>query len=259
VLEVAPFLTSDGVQLHLEHESSAAPLAQKLVEGFDRAVQAIVEDNERYLADVQFWREALADAPLSNIQMFGSPEDSSAAWTSLPCDVRRDQVESICAALHCDSTVVLLSVLSVLLSRLNGREDVVVLTSIGGTVVPLRLNPSWNLGFEKFVQQVREKLKLAHEHSAGASLVDVTFDVGFADEAASFEKLQQNLTLVLEATNVASRLRREATEQILSYLQAIVSDVAADPARALGNIVLDKTQHLDDPSADLAHDVFSFS
>jgi non-ribosomal peptide synthetase component F len=112
-------------------------------------------------------------------------------------------------------------------------------------------------------------LTLARVHSAGASVDNAMFDVGFAFEAtrSSVETFQQNLTLVLETTNdlnvaVAyerTRLGPDAAERIRSYLQAIISDVAADPAHVLGDIILDKTQHLPDPSADLAHDVFSFS
>ena len=64
------------------------------------------------------------------------------------------EVQLQIALLQSDSTVVLLSVLSVLLSRLNGREDFLVLTSIDQTTLPLRLNPSWNLGFGELVEQV---------------------------------------------------------------------------------------------------------
>jgi hypothetical protein len=268
-LEVAPLLTRDGVQLHLKYESSAASLAQKLVEGFEQAVQSILKDNERYLEDERFWHQELDNAPLSNLEMFSAPEGSSAGWSSIPCDIPSDAIESICARLKSDSTVVLLSVLSVLLSRLNGREDFLVLTSIDQTTLPLRLNPSWNLGFGELVEQVSHKLTLARVHSAGASVDNAMFDVGFAFEATRFsvETFQQNLTLVLETTNdlnvaVAyerTRLGPDAAERIRSYLQAIISDVAADPAHVLGDIILDKTQHLPDPSADLAHDVFSFS
>ena len=268
LLEVAPLLTRDGVQLHLKYESSAASLAQKLVEGFDRAVESIVKDNERYLENERFWREELDNAPLSNLEMFSAPEDSSAGWSSIPCDIPPDAIESICARLRSDSTVVLLSILSVLLSRLNGREDVVVLTSIDQTTLPLRVNPSWDLSFGEFVEQVSHKLTLARVHSAGAADAESRFDVGFVDTTSNAETLQKwNPTLVLNITNdrnvaVAyerSRLGNDAARQINSYLQAIVSDVAADPAHVLGNIILDKTQHLPDPSTNLAHDVFSFS
>ena len=257
------------MQLHLKYESSAASLAQRLAAGFEQAMESILKDNERYLEDVRFWRAELENAPLSNLEMFTAPGNAKAGWTSIRCKIRGDQLESICAQLKSDATVVLLSALSVLLSRLNGREDVVVLTSIRGTIVPVRLNPSWDLNFGEFVQQVRHKLAQAQEHSGGTGDADVMFDVGFTSDAtrASVETFQQNLTLVLEVTNdlnvaVAyeiSRLGPDVARQINSYLQAIVSDVAADPTHVLGNVVLDKTQPISDSSADLAHDVFSFS
>jgi hypothetical protein len=56
-----------------------------------------------------------------------------------------------------------------------------------------------------------------------------------------------------------SRLEPDLARRIVSYFQAIVSDVAADPTRILGNIVLDEGQSFSDSSADLAHDIFSFS
>jgi len=268
LLEVAPLLTRDGVQLHLKYESSAASSVQKLVEGFERAVQSILKDNERYLEDEGFWHQEFDNAPLSNLEMFSAPEGSSAGWSSIPCDIPRDAIESICARLKSDSTVVLLSILSVLLSRLNGREDVVVLTSIDQTTLPLRVNPSWDLSFGEFVEQVSHKLALAREHSAGAADAESRFDVGFVDTTSNAETLQQwNPTLVLNITNhlnvaVAyerTRLGPDTAERISSYVQAIISDVAADPAHVIGNIILDRTQHLPDPSTNLAHDLFSFS
>jgi radical SAM superfamily enzyme YgiQ (UPF0313 family) len=280
LLEVAPLLTRDGVKLHLKYESSAAPLAQKLVEGFDQAMELIIRDNERYLEDERFWQQELGQkAPLSNIEVFSEAgEDSGTGWSSIPCSIAHDALESICAQLQTGSTVVLLSVLSVLLSRLNGREDVVVLTSIDDQIVPVRLNPSWNLSFGEFVQHVRQKLTLAQQHSAGAlealSQTAATFDVGYVFADAGVENLQQwhpsatqNLTLVLEATNdlnlqlsyERSRLGRDVPARINSYLQIIVKDVAEDPGHALSNIVLEKEQHLSDSSAALAQDVFQFN
>lgn len=296
LLEVAPFLTRDGVQLHLKYQTSAAALARKLLRSFDQTLESILKDNERYLEDERFWRQEFGqNTPLSNIEMFSAArEDSGAGWTSIPCEIRHDQLESICAQLQSDSTVVLMSALSVLLSRLNGREDVVVLSSIDDTIAPVRLNPFWNLSFGEFVRQVRHKLMLAGKHRAGAlealscmlyqnGAVRPMFDVGYIFAEAStangpgVERLQQwhpsstqNLSIVLEATKKnndlnlrigyeRSRLGRDVPERINSYLQAIVSEVAMDPGHALSNIVLDKEQHIPDPSAALAQDVFSFS
>lgn len=269
VLEVAPLLTGDGVQLQLRYESSAAPLAQKLVEGFDHAIELIVRDNDRYLEDERFWQQELEKAPPSNIEVFS---EADAGWTYLPCSIGHDALESICTQLQTDSRVVLLSVLSVLLSRLNGREDVVVLTSIDDQIVPVRLNPSWNLSFGEFVEHVRQKLTLAQQHSAGAlealSQTEARFDVGYVSGDASISSLQQwHLTLVLEATKnndlklsyERSRLGRDVPARINSYLQVIVKDVAENPGHALSNIVLEKEQQTSDSSAALAQDVFQFN
>jgi len=289
LLEVAPFLTSDGVQLHLKYQTSAAQVAQKLASGFDQAVLSIVKDNDRYLEDERFWQQELVQkAPLANIETFSEAgEESGTGWTSIPCSIGHDALESMCAQLQSDSTVVLLSALSVLLSRLNGREDVVVLTSIDEQIVPVRLNPSWNLSFGEFVQHVRHQLTLAQEHRVGVveamSETAAMFDVGYVFTGASVatqsgvESFQQwhpsstqNLTLVFEATGnnndlnlllsyERSRLGPDVPGRINSYLQAIVKDVAEDPGHALSNIVLEKEQHLSDSSAVLAHDVFQFS
>ena len=155
-----------------------------------------------------------------------------------------------------------------------------------GEIAPLRLNPSWNLTFAEFVEQVRQKLALVGKHRAGArealSQIGPVFDVGFGSAdcrdttRSSVETLQQwhpsiteNLTFVLEATKQnndlsvqisyeTSRLDPDVAARISGYLEAIVSDVTADPGHALNNIILDKDQHLPEPATVLAQDVFQF-
>lgn len=272
LLEIAPALNGDGVQLHLKYQTSAAPLAQTLATGFEHAVEAILKDNERYLQDLRFWQQELgADAPLSNLEMF-SADGVDSGWTSIPCDIGHDALDSICEQLRSESTVVLLSVLSVLLSRLNGREDVVVLSSIGKSeTLPVRLKPSWSLSFRELVEQVSHKLRLVDKHRGGVSealsQTAQMFDVGFVfGEGAGST---QNLSLVLHGTKKnddlnllisyeRSRFGEDVVSRINTYLQAIVSDVAANPGHALSNIVLDKAQHLPDPSLVLARDAFQF-
>ena len=288
-LEIVPFSTSDGVQLHLKYQTSAAPLARELASRFDEAVASIRNDNDRYLKDERFWQQEFdQNAPVPNIEVVREAgEDSGAGLTSIPCTIEREKIDNISAQLQSDATVVLLSALSVLLSRLNGREDVAVLTSIDEQIVPVRLNASWNLSFAEFVTHVRSKLALAQKHGAGAqealSQTEAIFDVGYVftnDSAAtqsSRESLRQwnhssrqNLTLVLQATKKndelslliayeRSRLGSDVPTRINSYLQAIVNDVAEDPGHLLSNIVLEKEQQLQDSSAVLAQDVFQFS
>lgn len=280
-LEIVPYSTSDGVQLHLKYNLRAAPLAQDIASRFDEAIALIRQENDRYLADEQFWQQELGqNAPVANLEMFSGPsEDSATGWTSIPCSIPHDKLDRLSAQLQSDSTVVLLSVLSVLLSRLNGREDVVVLTSIDDQIVPVRLNASWNLSFTEFVQHVRNKLTLSQKHSAGAqealSQIEAMFDVGFVftDDSTATQwhsATSQNLTLVFQATKKnndldlllayeQSRLGSDVPARINSYLQAIVNDVAADPGHVLSNIVLEKEQPLPDSTAVLAQDVFQFS
>lgn len=278
LLEITPLLTRDGVQLHMQYQPDAALLAQKLAAGFEAAVETILKDNERYLEAERFWHDEFGrNAPLANLETFrAADQDSSAGWASLACDIPPDAIESICDHLKSDRAVVLLSVLSVLLSRLSGREDVVVLTSIDEMIAPVRLSPSWNLTFGEFVEHVRHKLELVQQHSAAARVANVMFDVGFVFPDGSGESVEslrqwhpaatQNLTLVLAATNnlkvrlayERSRLGADMEGRINTYLQAIVKDVAADPQHTLGNIVLDKEQDLTDPSDILAHEVFQF-
>jgi hypothetical protein len=303
LVEISPYLSRDGVQIHLQYQTSAAPLARKLASGFEQAVQSILEDHDRYLADEQFWRDELGEnTPLSNLEMLratdvdgsAADDDSEAGWTAIPCAIEHDALESVCAELKANSRVVLLSALSVLLSRLNGREDVVVLTSTDNSnIAPVRLNPSWNLSFREFVAQISHKLTLTDKHSAGAlevlnSMLSETgategmFDVGYVFTNTSIatrsnvERLEQwhpastrHLALVLKATQKnndldlqtayeTSRLETEVPERINSCLQNIVADVAADPDHVLSEIVLDQAQPVPEPSAALAHDTFQF-
>ncbi len=239
------------------------------------------------------------DARRPNVETFGEAvRDSGADWSSVRCGVEAHTLEKMCARAKAGPAVALLGALGVLLSRLSGHESVGVLASLtgedGGGVVPLRLNTAWDFSFDEYMEQVALKLRQARGHArharevldncltqdqSGAPAFDVAYI--FAESAAAarpaLEALRRwhprstrGLALALEAAREGGalslqlvyetgRLRREAVEQMSSYLRAVIADAADGPGHTLGDIALAEEEQVADVSATLARDVFSFN
>ncbi len=301
-LEVVPLFSRTEIQVRLQYRATAQ--VERLVEQFTRMLveemRAVVEHCERYAAAQAFWlNEFDKDVPASNVESISiDVAGADERTTLLPCRVEPDVLATVGRACEVDPAVALLSAFGVLLSRLNGREDVVIATALGdesAPPVPLRLKPSWDLSFDGFAAQVREQVSRAGEH--GAHALDIlthaaqgghthvklpVCDVGYvaqggAAEAAlstahfsnRFAALPQLPELMLAATGSADELRVQLAykqnrfepavlNDVIAHLAAILEQVAADASIKLGEIVLDDDRTTIDAPQTLAQDIFSF-
>jgi len=241
----------------------------------------------RYKAAEQYWIKEFAEGTIaSNIDVLRETAPGMVdGLASIPIQVERHAINRLAYDHEAPLAPVFLAAYSVLLSRLSGREEAVVVCVIEGpdgeVAVPLRLVASWDLSFDNYVLQVREKVQSAIEHHLhGLSIVTNQYrlaehllscpvlEVGYRysrssslnDEARFdgalkfFPEVRQGIGIVLDVTCVASDVklswvyktnwfRHETVQRLGSYFQSILTDAGKNSDVQLGEIALDTSSN----------------
>ena len=171
-LEIAPLLLKTGVEISLKYrdEGGFGEVFESLPVRFVEELHALLDECQRYVAAKEFWlNEFRREAPTSNIEIESDgPVATDEAWASSHCEIERAVLERLRLKFDVGISHVMLAAYSLLLSRLNGREDVVIVASLGdgegAHVVPLRLYPFWDQSFAEFLQRIERKIPLTFLH-----------------------------------------------------------------------------------------------
>ncbi|MFP5265512.1 MAG: condensation domain-containing protein [Blastocatellia bacterium] len=262
LIEVTPTLGLQGIKVHFSYEDKQQ--ARKIVEALTgrlaEQLKLILHHCERYVAARHYWtKEFLKAAPESNIESdWGSGSDSGNGTASFDFVVKKSLTGDLKASCGATSPAIILAIFAALLSRLNGREDIVIVTNIDdqnrSLFTPLRLYPLWRLSFKEFARKLEQKFSLTSE--SGEYALDVlsrdlpasnedflppTFDVGFTfgragaetEAIASMEaRLNQypafdsGLDLILSANNSGEQLGMRLTYKRGRLGQAIVTKIS---------------------------------
>ncbi|MGB8509656.1 MAG: condensation domain-containing protein [Pyrinomonadaceae bacterium] len=173
-LEVMPLQTTDGIQTHLRYDDNPdmRQLAEAIAGDLAHEVETILDYCESYLAAKEFWLDEVGRAAPDSADKSRVGGDGAREQSTVKCDIDEEGLGRLAAACQADSSIVLLSAYAVLLSRLSGREKVLLAASVAGDegtdFVPLRLNPAWNLSFKQFLEEVLKKISLASKHASSA-------------------------------------------------------------------------------------------
>jgi hypothetical protein len=188
-------------------------------------------------------------------------------WDAMPSGIEPVLLEDVSRKCDVDAIATVLSALGILVTRLNGREDALVLTSSGESTnpcwVPVKLNGAWNSTFASLARQVSDNLAVAQLHGAYALeilLDDLTaskpaqlrpiFDVAYVEKNAhqtkqdvmdhlksDFPLVAQQLKLILEredsqaGLNVDLRLRKgDQTQTLLKTLTSHLKPILEQAA-----------------------------
>lgn len=171
-LEVTPLQKGDHLLTRLTYldNPDARRLAESVAGDLARQVESILDYCEQRLAAKEFWLDELGKVtldPADKAAVGGDVERGRVAF-----EVDGEVLEKVSAACEADASVVLLAAYAVLLSRLDGREKVLLAASVAddewADLLPLRLNPGWNLSFRQLVEEVRRKTSLASRHALDA-------------------------------------------------------------------------------------------
>ena len=242
-----------------------------------------------YLAAEKFWRDEFRDAvPAPNIRAAdGETPDGPGSWSSLSHSVE----SSLLRGSGLDVPVLVLAAYAILLSRMSGRQEVVILSSVKNgseepAVLPLRLLVTNDERSSEFIAKVAAKLKLAAEHGVyglhittnplrmdGLGCRCPVLDVGYSFAEDTGEKLfetRQSLKLVLNLrrndadAEITFHYRTdwfqwELIDELAFSLETVLQSIVEKPDLAMGNIKLSfdgadtKTGSFDSLTAEAFH------
>lgn len=294
-LEIAPVLCKDTIEVYLTHRPGpdAKAFADELAAHLAQEVEALLDACERYVASRDFWVKEFAQvpprfSPESSTEREGSKE----AHESLRFDLDYSALSRLRSACDAPEEIIILAAYYVVLSRLNGAADLAFITSIRGTITPLRLWVSWDQTFIQLVQQVKQKTSLASNYAETALEIlsgevhgnSPAFDIAYMarrdgeahEGIAAIEQAlglypaaEPCLCVVLDVTVAspaiacdlayrAGALERTTANAIASYLTVIFEEAAANVNTRLEEITLAGGGSSDNVSESLAGDVFQF-
>jgi anaerobic magnesium-protoporphyrin IX monomethyl ester cyclase len=131
-----------------------------------RAIAAL--DGRRYKDAETYWIAEFA-APVPEVPAFGDlglpASGITARWLTWPSAVRQELIAALCQRLGARPEAILAAGLATLISRVSGTEDVVFLTALERTLLPMRLRVSWSDDFGQLVETVSGKLASARQHA----------------------------------------------------------------------------------------------
>ena len=288
-LELIPLISHGDLTITLKHRNSANMdrVVASLKERLPVEIDAVLNDCGRYTAAKKFWlseyEKSIPKANIDVVEEFSADE----GWATMPIRIERTDVSGL------DANAALLSSLAVVLTRLNGRDEAVVLTSIAENVFPLKLKGAWDSTFSSFARNVDDKLSQSLRNGTYAlkvlsnywtpaqdTLRSPVFDVALIQTdaknqhsvsdklQADFPALTENLKLVLEIAGDAGQLSlqfqyRQLPEPLIAkmgqYIRTILTLAGSDPNVRLADMTFDQEQESSVAPEILAQDVFSFS
>jgi len=169
-----------------------------------------------YLAAEEFWSgESTTHPPLMKsalgLPILGSTAQRSVFWGVLDPDL----AETLIAQYELPIAEIALGALALLISRLDGQEDVAILSAVKEETewnpLPLRLKPCWGASRKEFLKGVSKANQMAREHrvfsrhiltnwilETGQETSRPTFEVGYLFFEATPSQYYADLSEVLE-------------------------------------------------------------
>jgi radical SAM superfamily enzyme YgiQ (UPF0313 family) len=291
-LIVESFRHGSSIQLRFSYDA-------EMVGGdvVDRVLVNLVAEIESMAAFVgriararQYWRDKFDGIGDVSTIGFAVSETGLSGWDSVVVPVDSIALTGTCLLHNVDESLLLLSVLSALLSRLSGREEVFILGHLesgkAATTVPLRFYSRWDATLGEHIRAVQAELANAHEFSPEAlgllkyqpssqqPLHCPAFDVLFVygeglDPALLNYPAAQRVHLTVSAARDEgglslqigydrSRLARSVIEGLGIHFERTLSYLAASPDTMIGEIEFEGERTDQVSTARLASDAFSF-
>lgn len=235
------------------------------------AVEAL--SGYHYRAARTFWlNEFSQKSPVSNIDIaHDGTETMVDEWIHASDLVEVSVLNRVASEYPFDMSIIVLAAYSVLLSRLNGREDTVIVVKVDEKkCIPLKLSVCWNMTFKKFLTYVAQKLTQSLEHGLYAfhllknpprmmsnDFQPPVLDVGYEFYvSASKNRLHQQsvsreIKLILEAIDDKNTVslqflygrdcfHGDAIQKLSFYLTSILKDIGENPEITIEEIVLER-------------------
>lgn len=299
-LQVMPVLTGDDIQVYLTHrgDSGVSKIAEAIINNLRGEIEAVIAECEQYSAEKRFWLKEFADyTPRPNIDVDTRYEAAEKGQSMIRFKTSKSVLSDLQSKCGVGLSSVVLSAFAVLLSRLSGREDVLIISSLyestATRLVPIRLRPYWTSSFRNFMREVSSKISLATENSAYAfdilarelpgnendvllPIFDVAYEFRESGKSSDMEEAfkeskvdNKAITLLLEVEDGGSdlnlqfkyervRLSGELIEKMRSYLTTIFDEAAKNVDGLVGELNIAKQQTGSEKVQALTSEFFNF-
>ena len=294
-LEIKPVLFSDRIEVFFKYAnvSEMTRLVQETAAHLKTELENILRYTKEYVEAKEFWvQDFTRETPKTNIEVESDERRMIKGRATMPLQVESSVVDRITTSLEADASTVLLAAYGALLSRLNGREDLVLVvtsdTREESTVFPLRLRPAWDSSFRQFVEDVKRKFEQAAatwqyafdilgeeqpKHHRAYPVLDVGYAFtqknaqqdggGLSNDAAwgvelMLKVVERDAGLELEWVYERSRFQPELINSFGSHFKTILEAVSANPDINIGSIQISKHQDVHEVVQAFAQDAFNF-
>jgi radical SAM superfamily enzyme YgiQ (UPF0313 family) len=182
LIEITPLCVSDGIQLRICHKRHAfvERLAARIIDHLLNELNETVVEWDQYLDAKQFWlNEVDGQVPTNNLDLVTTHvHNAPAQQSNISCAVDKSIMDQARTEFSVKIETLLLSIYSILLSRLNGKEELVILTSLdtaeGRKITPIRLCLRRAFTFREYVNYVEQRINRALKH--GQYALDILKD-----------------------------------------------------------------------------------
>jgi hypothetical protein len=271
ILDVVPIASRDMKVLVRSRGETGARLAARISNHLTGELAKIAEQCKAFAAAHDFCLTEFKNHDgKPNLQT----RDHDESYSTVALTV--DQIQKHVLEADCDTAAssIVLAAYSLLVSRLNGRDEVTLAACMqdAGNAVPIRLRISDELSFAEFVKLIEQKSARAVRQGSAAlevlksvNSVSPCFDVGIVFSEAEraletrftleqkleeYQGVEQPLALLLECsdeTDLNLRLNcrtnlfgEHSEEKLAGYLKAIFNQAFQNVAITLNEITLDE-------------------
>ncbi|CAG0930588.1 Anaerobic magnesium-protoporphyrin IX monomethyl ester cyclase [Thermoflexales bacterium] len=174
-MEIIPITSKAGVVVYVRYQTTPAVnnLVDTLTHYLPVDTDIVIQDWEHCYTAKQFWTKELNDIPPDSLIEEIKREKREVmtnGWIQERCELPASTLNQLQEKSPDSLPALFLAVYSIFLSRLSGRRTFAMLLSFDGQkTFPLKITPSWNMSFDKFVQYIQQEIGRAAKYQMDIS------------------------------------------------------------------------------------------
>jgi|GEM_PF-343036 len=258
-LEVSPVRSENGIQLHFcyEDQIEAQDFIDAILAHFASELNQLICHCEEFVAAREFWsNELYALTKLDTAIGIAEVRTAQDGWGTTHFQIAPSVYKELQEKFVEDLPILLLGAYSVLLSRLSGKQKLLILSEFNrpgeSIVLPMKVPTSWEFSFMEFVQRVQQKFAQASQyvsHSlnilaesverSASGVQSLCFEAGFSFQThkektkttisseylRNYSEAGQRLKLILEVNEGAGGLQLQFAHDRGHFSQDLIDQL----------------------------------
>jgi len=175
-VKLMPVCTRRGLEVLLQYANLelVKPLVKTVTNLLLSEVIAILDHCEHYVAAERFWLNEFDRITPQSALMPGGLDiiETENPWETAALVIERGSLEHLRVECSTDSSVIMLAAYGLLLSRLSGVDDLVLMTAhtdgLQTIVAPIRLRPLGHISFRNFTAELHKNIEQILRHGTYA-------------------------------------------------------------------------------------------